>query len=67
MPRRMWKAVEAKTEEVRIAKAEGRGKERRRRKEMRRERGKEEERKEKGKETKNNGYKKYSRRMGDLG
>ena len=67
MPRRMWKAVEAKTEKVRIVKAEGRGKERRRRKETRRERGKEEERKEKGKETKNNGYKKDSKRMGDLG
>ena len=67
VPRRMWKAVAAKTGEVRIAKAEGRRKERRRRKETRRERGEEEERKGKEKETKNNIDKKYSGRMGDLG
>ena len=47
MPRRVWKAVEAKIREVRMAEAEGGRKEGRRRKETKRERKEKEETKEK--------------------
>jgi len=61
----VWKAVETKAGEVGMAKAEGEGAKRRRRKEVRRER-REEKGKEKAKERKKKGSIKDSKRVGDL-
>jgi len=63
VPRRVWKAVEAKIREVRMAEAEGGRKEGRRRKETKRER----KEKEETKERKNNRDKEDNRRMENLG
>ena len=49
MSRGMWKAVETKAGKVRVAKAEGRGEERRSRKETRRERAEEKAQNNRGK------------------
>ena len=69
MSRGVWKTVETKAREVRVAEVEGRGKEGRRGKEARREgtkkRGRKEE--EKTQEGKNDRSEESGRRMGDLG
>jgi len=65
----MWKAVETKAGEVRIAETERRGGKRESRKEVRRKgKGKGKgEKTEKTEEGKNNRCKKNSKRMGDMG
>ena len=66
MSREVWEAVETKARKVRVAEAEGGGKEGRRRKEVRRKEAKWQE-EEKTEERKNARGKKDSRRIGDLG
>ena len=60
----MWEAVETKAKEVRVAEIEKRGGKKGSRKEVRRKGKGEGENTEK---TKNNEYKKNSRRIGDMG
>jgi len=64
--RRMWKAVETKAEEIRVAETERRGGKRGSRKEARRKEKEKEEKTEKTKEGKNDRYKKDGGRMGDM-
>jgi len=64
---RMWKAVETKAGEVRIAETERRGGKRKSRKKVRRKGKGKGEKTEKTEEGKNNRCKKNGRRIGDMG
>ena len=67
MSRRVWKAVETKAEKTGVVEVAREREKKRRRKEMRGNRIREEKEEEKTKERKNDGSKKYSRRMRNLG